>query len=166
MPRTLFLVRHAKASRDDPTLPDRARPLTKRGVRDAAAMARRLANRAEQPDLIITSPAVRARRTAEAMAAALDLELESLVVDERIYDASARTLLGVIRALDPRLERVMLVGHHPGMTDVANLLAGTDIAKIPTCGIAYLQLDSPTWAATGEDSATLVDLDSPKDHAV
>lgn len=165
LPRTLLLVRHAKSSRDDPELPDRARPLNKRGTRDAAAMARRVALRPNRPELIVTSPALRARRTAEAMAAAVELEPEALVVDERIYDASADDLLDVIRALDPRVERVMLVGHHPGMTDVANLLANADIAKIPTCGIAELRLDARAWTDAGEGTATLISLDTPKDHA-
>ena len=165
LPRTLFLVRHAKASRDDPDLPDRARPLTKRGTRNAAAMARRVAQRPDLPELIVSSPARRARRTAEAMAAACELELESLVVDERLYDATAEDLLEVIRALAPRLARVMLVGHNPGMTDVANVLAGVDIATIPTCGIAELRLEAGAWSDAGEGTATLIALDSPKDHA-
>ena len=154
-----------RASRDDPDLPDRARPLNKRGTRDAAAMARRVAQRPNRPARIVTSPALRARRTAEALAAAVELEPESLVVDERIYDATAEELLAVIRALDPRVERVMLVGHHPGMTDIANLLANADIDKIPTCGIAEVRFDAGAWSDAGEGTATLIALDSPKDHA-
>jgi len=165
MPRTLLLVRHAKASRDDPDLADRDRPLNKRGVRDAAAMARRVAQRGDRPDVIITSPALRARRTAEAMAAALGMMPESLVLDPRVYDAEADDLLDVVRALDPRLERVMLVGHHPGMTDLATLLTGADIAKLPTCGIAELSLEGGAWSQAGEGASTLAGLDSPKDHA-
>lgn len=161
MSKTLFLVRHAKASRDDPELADEARPLNKRGKRDAAAMAQRLAHRPERPELIVTSPATRARSTAEAMAAALGLDLTSLVVDERIYDATAVDLLEVIRALDPRHERVMLVGHHPGITEIANRLAGAAIAKIPTCGIAEVRLHGRAWVEAREGQATLIGLDTP-----
>jgi phosphohistidine phosphatase len=165
MRRTLLLVRHAKSSWDDPDLADRDRPLNKRGLRDAPAMARRVAQRAHRPERIVTSPALRARRTAEAMAAALALEPEARMVDERLYDAMAEDLLEVIRALDPRLERVMLVGHHPGMTDVANLLAGAALAKIPTCGVAELSLHVAAWADAGADAATLSGIESPKAHA-
>jgi phosphohistidine phosphatase len=165
VPRTLLLVRHAKSSWDDPDLADRDRPLNTRGLRDAPAMGRRVAQRARRPERIVTSPALRARRTAEAMAAALALEPEALIVDERLYDATAEDLLDVIRALPPRVERVMLVGHHPGMTDLANLLAHADVAKIPTCAVAELSLNVPSWADAGEGAATLEGIESPKHHA-
>lgn len=165
MSKTLFLVRHAKASRDDPDLADEARPLNKRGKRDAAAMAQRLAHRPERPDLIVTSPAIRARRTAEAMAAALGLELESLVVDARIYDAPATELLAVIRALDDRHARVMIVGHDPGMTGIVNALTDDAIEKMPTCAVAEVRLDIPLWAQVREGGAALVELLTPKDDA-
>lgn len=164
MARTLFLVRHAKSSRDDPDLADVARPLTRRGTRDAATMARRVAKRPDRPELIVTSPAVRARRTAQAMAAALGLAAESLVVDERLYDASAADLLDVIRTLDDRYARVMLVGHHPGITDIVMALANATIEKVPTCGIAEVRLDIRSWADGREGGAELVRLDAPDHH--
>ena len=99
------------------------------------------------------------------MAAALDLEPESLIVNERIYDAGVQTLLDAIRSLDDRRERLMLVGHNPGLTDVANLLAGASIDRIRTCAMAELRLDVASWADVHAGAATLVALDSPKDYA-
>lgn len=165
MPKTLLLVRHAKASRDDPDLADEARPLNKRGQRDAAEMAQRLAHRSERPDLVVTSPAIRARRTAEAMAAAAGLAPESLVVDARIYDATSTELLAVIRSLDDRHEHVMLVGHDPGIGDAVNALTHANVHKLPTYAVAAVRLDIRSWARLREGGAALVELLTPKDHA-
>lgn len=162
--KTLLLVRHAKSSWDDPGVADQARPLNKRGTRDAAAMARRVAHRPNRPELIVTSPALRAHRTAEAMAAALGLEAELLVVDERVYDATTADLLDVIRSLDDRHARVMLVGHHPGITDMVNLLTDANLEKLPTCGVAAVRLDVRSWADVHDGGAELIELDAPKNH--
>lgn len=162
--KTLFLVRHAKSSWDDSGLADRARPLNKRGTRDAAAMARRVAHRPNRPELIVTSPALRAHRTAEAMAAALGIEAESLVVDARIYDAAATDVLEVIRSLDDRHARVMLVGHHPGITEIVNVLTDANLEKLPTCGVAEVRLNVRSWAGVRDGGAELIELDAPKHH--
>jgi phosphohistidine phosphatase len=162
--RTLLLVRHAKSSWDDPDLADLARPLNKRGTRDAAAMAQRVTHRSHRPDLIVTSPALRAQQTAEAMAAALGLEAASLVVDERVYDATAADLVDVIRSLDDRHARVMLVGHHPGITEIVNDLADAHLEKLPTCGVAEIRLDVRSWADVRDGCAALIELDTPKKH--
>lgn len=166
MPKTLLLVRHAKSSWDDPDLADHARPLNKRGKRDAAAMAQRVAERSERPELVVTSPALRARRTAEAVAAALGFEPESLVVDARVYDATEADLLEVIRSLDDRHARVLLVGHHPGITDTVNLLTNAKIEKLPTCGVAEVRVNVRSWAESHEGGAALIELDAPKNHAL
>lgn len=165
MSKTLFLVRHAKSSWDDPDLADLARPLNKRGKRDAAAMAQRVAHRSSRPELIVTSPATRARRTAEAMAAALGFEPESLVVDRRIYDATVTPLLEVIRSLDARHARVMIVGHHPGLSDIVNALANAKVEKMPTCSVAEVRCEVATWADVREGGGALIELLTPKDHA-
>ncbi len=91
--KTLFLVRHAKSSRDDPTLPDKERPLNDRGMRDAPRMGERLAKQGAQPDLILSSPAVRALATAELIAKRLDYKVKDIVVDQRLYAAAPDDLL-------------------------------------------------------------------------
>src|SRR6516164_4541044 len=97
--KTLFLVRHAKSSRDDPVLPDKERPLNERGRRDAPRMGERLAKRGVKPDIIVSSPAVRALTTAELIARELDYDLRDIAVDKRLYSASADDLLAVIHEL-------------------------------------------------------------------
>jgi phosphohistidine phosphatase len=83
--KTLFLVRHAKSSRDNPTLPDKERPLNDRGRRDATNMDERLAKRDMKPDVILSSPAVRALATADLIAKKLDYKFEDIVADQRLY---------------------------------------------------------------------------------
>ena len=160
--KTLFLVRHAKSSRDDPRLADRDRPLNKRGTRDAPEMARRLARRAERPELIVTSPAVRALATAKMIGAGLDVAAADIAILEPLYDAAADTLLQVIRGLDDRYSRVMIVGHNPGMTDAVNLLAGAAIENVPTCGVTVVRFTVRSWADIRDRAGEMVDFDFPK----
>ena len=110
--KTLFLVRHAKSSRDDTAMSDRDRPLNDRGKRDAPKMGERLGKRDVKPDLVLSSPATRAT-TAEIIARKLDYKVKDIVVDERLYAVGADDPLDVVRKLGDKLERVMVVGHNP-----------------------------------------------------
>ena len=98
--KTLFLVRHAKSSRDDLSLSDRDRPLDDRGKQDAPMMGKRLAKRDVKPDLLVSSPALRALTTAQLIAGELGYKRKDIVVDDRLYASSPDDLLAVIRALD------------------------------------------------------------------
>jgi phosphohistidine phosphatase len=159
--KTLFLVRHAKSSRDDPTLADRDRPLNDRGLHDAPRMGHRLAKRGAKPDAIVSSPALRALATARLFAKELGFDRDRIVVDERLYATSADELLAVVRALDDRLGRVMLFGHNPELTDFAHRLSGT-IGNLPTCAVAEFGFDTTEWSAVGEVAPATVALDTPK----
>src|SRR5206468_6352752 len=97
--KTIFLIRHAKSSWDDTTLPDKDRPFNDRGKRDAPKMGKRLAKRNVVPNLILSSPAKRALKTAQIIATKLDYKLGDIVVDERLYATGADELLHVIRKL-------------------------------------------------------------------
>ena len=88
--KTLLLIRHAKSSWDDPALPDKDRPLNDRGRRDAPKMGKRLAKRGVKPDLILSSPALRALRTAEIIAKMLDYQRRDIVLNERLYCSRGR----------------------------------------------------------------------------
>src|SRR5262245_44557478 len=117
--KTLFLIRHAKSSWAEPGLSDRERPLNDRGRRDAPKMGKRLAKRDAVPDLILSSPAVRALETAEIIAEKLDYRRKDIVVVDRLYGVAADDLLALIQKLDDKLQRVMLFGHNPGLTELA-----------------------------------------------
>ncbi len=159
--KTLYLVRHAKSSRDDPTLPDKERPLNKRGTHDAPKMGERLAKRDVKPDLILSSPAVRALATAEFMAKELGYAIKDIVVDDRLYAASDDDLLAVIRELGDKPKRVMLFGHNPGLAELAHRLS-SEITEMPTCAVAEFAFDTESWSNVGKQEPARVELDYPK----
>src|SRR6058998_2876755 len=133
--KTLFLIRHAKSSRDDPTLADKDRPLNDRGKRDAPRMGKRLAKRDVKPDLILSSPAARALETAQIIAKKLDYKRKNILVDDRLYAVGADELLDVLRKLGDEVECAMVVGHNPELTELAHRLS-SKITDMPTCSVA------------------------------
>ncbi|SFA89127.1 SixA phosphatase family protein [Azotobacter beijerinckii] len=159
--KTLWLVRHAKSSWDDAALADRDRPLADRGWRDVAKMGRRLAQRGVTPDLILSSPTIRALATAEAIARALDYGRKHIVVDDRLYTCQADDLLEVVQALGDQPKSVLLVGHNPELSEFAHLLS-SEITYLPTCTVAEFRFATKSWAEVGKIPSERVMLDYPK----
>lgn len=159
--KTLFLVRHAKSSRDDPSLPDRKRPLNDRGLHDAPEMGKRLSKNGAKPDLLVSSPALRALTTAQLIADEIGYPRKKIVTEERLYASSPDELLAVIRSLDDKLSRVMLFGHNPEFAELVHQL-WPEIAEMPTCAVAEFRFDAKAWAEVGETAPTKVKLDTPK----
>lgn len=159
--KTLFLVRHAKSSWDDTSLPDRDRPLADRGRRDVAKMGKRLAKRNVKLDLIMSSPATRALATAEVIAKMLDFRRKEIVVNDRLYAYEMDDLLDVIQELGDKLKRVMLVGHNPELTELAHQLT-SEITQMPTCAIAEFKFDVKSWSSIGKTKPAQVWLDYPR----
>jgi phosphohistidine phosphatase len=159
--KTLFLVRHAKSSWDDPALPDEDRALNDRGRRDAPKMGKRLAKRDVVPDLILSSPARRALTTAKIIAKKLGYKLKNIEVDDRLYASTADDLLEVIRKLGDKRESVMLFGHNPELTELAHRLSG-EITHMPTCAVAEFTYKTKSWSKIGKVEAAEVALDYPK----
>ncbi len=159
--KTLFLIRHAKSSWADMALADRDRPLNDRGKRDAPKVGKRLAKRRVKPDLILSSPATRALTTAEIIAKKLDYKRSKIVVDDRLYAVSADELTDVIRQLNDKAERVMLIGHNPELTELAHRLS-SKITHLPTCAVAKFTFDAKSWTRIGKDEPTKVALEYPK----
>ncbi len=156
----LFLIRHAKA---EPSVgrDDHARKLTHRGRADARRMAEALAARKMLPEILVHSGAARAKETAEIFAAAR----RKIALQEQrgLYDASESRLFAEARALPDARERVGLVGHNPGLGELAVALAGAGpeaelsrlAAKYPTGAVAVLDFDVRRWADIAPRSATL-----------
>jgi phosphohistidine phosphatase len=161
--KTLYLLRHAKSSRADTSLPDRERPLEPRGERDATKMGRRWSQRHVKPDLIMSSPAVRALATAQVVAQGLEYNTQQITVDDRLYAATEDALIAVIEALDDTLDRVMLVGHNPGFTALAHHFDG-EITHLPTCALAEFRFAAESWTGIGQARPVHSTFDSPK-HA-
>jgi phosphohistidine phosphatase len=162
--KTLFLLRHTKSSSKDQKLPDFERPLNRRGRRDAEAVGRFLKMKEIVPDLVLSSPALRARETVEHVTRAAKWRTE-VRYDERIYEAGAVRLLEVISQIESERKTVFVVGHNPGMEEVLHLLTGR-MEQVPTGGLAKVLLKTPKWAAIVDKKANLEWLVKPKEMRV
>lgn len=160
--KTLTLVRHAKSSWKHPGLSDRERPLNKRGKRDAPVMGRRIAGYGIRPSLIISSPAVRAWKTARVIAGEIGYPLEFLQREEDLYLASLDNWLEVIAAQDSEFNSIMAFGHNPGLTDFANYLSPRLTHNVPTAGVVCVNIDRDDWMLYERPQTELVVYDFPK----
>ncbi len=149
---TLVLLRHGKSDWSHDDVDDLRRPLAGRGERQAPEAGRWLAGNVQSIDLALVSPAVRARATWDLVAAELDQPPRTLV-DDRVYEASVDDLLSVVREIDDEAHTVVLVGHNPGLEDLAHTLTGQAVA-MPTSALAVLTM-SGSWSTAGPGSALL-----------
>jgi phosphohistidine phosphatase len=161
--RTLFLVRHAKSSWDNPALRDFQRPLNERGLQDAPRMGKMLAALDIQPDLLVSSPAKRASTTAQFFAVAFGIGADQIVQNESIYEAAPRTILHVISNLPDTAQTVLLFGHNPAFTEVANFFTHDFIENVPTCGVVRIETTAESWSRMYEGNAKVVACYFPKD---
>jgi phosphohistidine phosphatase len=155
--RTLVLLRHAKSDWSTEQ-PDAQRPLAERGRRDAPAAGRWLTSNVERIDLVVCSPAIRARQTWDLAGA--ELHGPPVRFDERVYAASAPDLLALVRALPDDVGTVVLVGHNPGMEDLASALAGQNV-PMKTSSVAVLSWPG-TWTDAGSDGGRLTAHATPR----
>lgn len=161
-------MRHAKSDWNNELLSDFDRPLNKRGVKDAPRMARWMADIKLVPDLLVSSPAQRAKQTASEIIDELKIADDAVVFDRRMYLASTETLLQVIRETEPSCKKLMIVGHNPGLEGLALSLCRSEIPLTPdgalltTANIVHLQLDH-AWNAVARHQADLVQLMRPKE---
>lgn len=160
--KILTIVRHAKSSWKDSSLPDNKRPLNRRGERDAPEMGRRIQEHGIRPSLIVSSPATRAWTTAKIVARAINYPREFLQKEERLYLASLDEILDVVVAQDNGFNNLMVVGHNPGMTDFANFLIPGLTNNLPTAGVVSVQIDQDDWSLYERPTAELLVHDWPK----
>ena len=143
--KTLCLIRHAKTSWSHPSTPDIERPLEERGISDVAILSNYLSEQKLVPDLILASPALRTKHTAELLIQHLKLSEDILIFDEKIYNAAVENLLKVLQNLDDKINTVFLIGHNPGITMLANYLAEAHIPSLQTSGAFSVQINSDHW---------------------
>lgn len=159
--RRLLLLRHANAVAAQPGLPDaadHARPLSGRGRLDAAAMGRLLRRHALLPDCAVVSTALRTRETFDLLGP-FDGAAPRLMLSDALYLAAPATLLDVLREQGDRAHSVMLVGHNPGMHELAlALAAGPALAQgFPTCTLAVFAIEGD-WSGLTPERSALLDL--------
>jgi phosphohistidine phosphatase len=162
--RRLILLRHAKS--DWPDVPDRDRPLAKRGRRDAPKIGRWLRDHAYLPEVVICSDARRTRQTWDRVARELGGS-PSVIFEPRAYAASAMTLLYLVMELPAECQTALLVGHNPGVSELATSLAlppdGDDAPiRFPTAAVAVLNFRGD-WADLAPGGAHLLDFTTPAD---
>lgn len=159
--KTLFLLRHAKSSWDDPDLSDFNRPLNKRGLKAAPKMGAVMRKRKLQPQLILSSPAARAKETTRLISEAAGLKTE-VRYEQGIYEASVGRLLKIVSQIDESVNTAMLVGHNPGFEE---LLAGltSESQRMPTAALACIELEVEKWSDVSTGSGKLAWLVKPKD---
>ena len=160
--KTLYIVRHAKSSWEDPLLDDFSRPLNERGKRDAPRMAKRLKEKRINPDLMVTSPARRALGTCKRMAEILDYNDDKIKMERALYHANQNQLLDVIKAIKDKHNSVVIFGHNPGLTEFVNALGKQHFENVPTCGVAAFQLSVDSWKDVAFGLGQLLFFDYPK----
>lgn len=144
--KQLFIVRHAKSSWDNPQLSDSERPLNKRGERDVPRMSKFLKEIIACPNSFISSPAVRAFKTAAGFARQFDYLESGIFKSSNLYHATLSDWFNVIGQINDDNESAMLFGHNPGITALVNRLTNSNIYNIPTCGVAGIKLNINSWA--------------------
>jgi phosphohistidine phosphatase len=160
--KQLTLLRHAKSVQDSAYAVDRDRPLADRGRGDAEAMGRFLAQAEIVPDLIASSPAVRARQTAELLARSAGYGAE-IRLEEAVYAAGPDALLAVVRRLPDQASHTLMVGHNPGFEELAALLIGTECGvTLPTAAAVHFEIDTERWSEVCAGSGRLQWLVTPK----
>jgi phosphohistidine phosphatase len=166
--RRLLLLRHAKSSWDQPDLADHDRPLSPRGRRAARALREQLRGLIEPPDVVVCSSAARTIETMQLIRPGLPSST-SVTVDETLYGAGVDELLDRVRRLPSTAAGVLLIGHNPGIGDLAVMLAGQGdraaraslAAKFPTAALAILTIDGE-WTAAAPGAATLEEYWTPR----
>lgn len=161
--KTLFLMRHAKSSWENRDLSDFERPLNERGERDAPQMGKVIGGKKFPIELIISSPAERAKQTARLVKEAAQIGGE-IIFDDKIYEASPHALLRIVSEIDDARSAVMLIGHNPGFENLIKFLTG-EIAPMPTAALAVIKLNVERWSEIRERCGSLQTKITPKDEA-
>lgn len=163
--KNLILIRHAKSSWDNPAWSDLERPLNKRGKRDAPIMGRLMKEQGLLPDLILTSPARRARKTASKIAKEVGYPKEQIIIAESIYLQGTTKLIELIGTQNDETNRIFLIGHNPEMTELASHLTRSNIDNVPTCGIVSIEFPFDSWRRVSEEAGILTLFERPRHPA-
>lgn len=161
--KKLFLIRHAKSDWSNYLLNDFDRGLNNRGLKDAPFMAKLLENKKIIPDLIISSPALRTKLTLELLLEKIDYKNE-IIYDKSIYEAPYFNLKKVINNVNEQFDILFLVGHNPGLCDLANFLCEESFENIPTCGIVEIDFNTNSWSNISKENSKLISFEYPKKY--
>ena len=144
--KTLFIIRHGKSSWDFPKLPDKKRPLLKKGTNRTKKIGKYLSDNNIKVDLIISSPAVRALETARIIAKAIHYPKEQIEINNNIYESDEESILEVIENLPNEIDSVMIFGHNPTFTYLSNYFLKDKIDWLPTSGTVSVSFITNDWS--------------------
>lgn len=153
--KRLIIVRHARATRESEFVSDMDRTLSESGLRDALVVADLIAKEVLKPELILTSPAVRAFSTALVFARKLNYDQSKIIIEKKIYEAHTVTLRNVVDSLSDKYSNVMIFGHNPGFTNLINSFIDQEINHLPTSALAVIDFPVDTWKEITSHSAKL-----------
>lgn len=160
--KQLILLRHAKSSWEDTTVDDFSRTLNERGKLDAPLMGQRLVARGERPSLLVTSAAIRAKKTVRKIAGELGFPLEFIHREDTLYLASPDQILEMLQQQDDEFNNILLCAHNPGITELANRIPDVCIDNVPTCGLLSINTGTSRWQELDPQHWTLNYFDYPK----
>jgi phosphohistidine phosphatase len=151
--KTIYLVRHAQAEQQVESIPDKERKLVKSGIKDSGAVALTLREEGIMPELIISSSAPRALETARIFAKKLKFKGPDIILKEKIYSADdAKSLIQIIRGQDEKYNSVMMVGHDPTLSALAQLLVKSFKFELPKAGVLGVECKKRKWAEVGAEN--------------
>jgi phosphohistidine phosphatase len=162
--KTLLLVRHAKSSWDLPGASDFERTLNERGKTDAPEMASRLIRKKIGVELFISSPAKRAKKTAEIFIKQFNRDRNEIIYIPELYLAELDTFSEVISKLENTYQSVALFAHNPGLTEFANSLTNVHVDNIPTCSVFAVTIPIERWDKFALATKNFLFFDYPKAH--
>jgi phosphohistidine phosphatase len=159
----LTLIRHGNAEWKDASIPDFDRPLNKRGLSEAEGIGKILLEAQLVPELMLASTAKRTQQTAEIVGRALGLATRRVKLAEQLYLARAEVILSLAQATGPKVQHLAIVGHNPGISELARELAGeeTPLAELATACACTLTFTSTSWSEISAPAARAVRYDPP-----
>ncbi len=160
--KDLYIVRHGKAVSDYGKISDIDRPLKERGIVDSLTMANRLLSKDIMPDKIISSSAVRAFHSASIFCRAFDISVEKIQIVEQFYLSGTSTLLDLIFSTESNVKSLMIFGHNPTFTDLANYFLNNEIDNMPTTGVVGIRFNTRSWSEISRKTIENSFFDYPK----
>jgi phosphohistidine phosphatase len=160
--KSLLIIRHAKSSWDPAILNDFDRTLNDRGKKDAPEMAKRLIQKKIQIDLFVSSPAKRAKKTAELFIKEFKRNEDEIIFIPGLYHAPAAVFIDVIKELDNSFDNVAIFSHNPGITEFVNRLTSVQLDNMPTCSVFAITVDINSWKEFISAKKEFMFFDYPK----
>ena len=160
--KQLYIVRHAKSNKDWLNISDIDRPLNEKGYQDAHLIGKKLQEKKVKPDLIVSSPAIRALTTGLIIAQSIHYSEEKILLKKNLYESSLRDHVDVISETDNRINSLMIFGHNPTFSQALSHFINKE-QEMPTCAVAYISFNIDSWKRIDSEKGQLVFFISPKE---